>query len=155
MRIVKIVSGGQTGADRGGLEAALEVGVPHGGWCPKGRKAEDGPIPARFLLQETASADYLVRTEENVKCSTATLIFTQGRLEGGSKRTADFAHKHHKPCLHVDLGAQPAPTPAEIMTWLRFKCPGDVSLNIAGSRGSKAPALEAAVRAFVVAMLRE
>ena len=66
MPIIKIVSGGQTGADRGGLEAAIYCGVPHGGWCPKGRKAEDGHIPGKYNLREMDTADYLARTKANV-----------------------------------------------------------------------------------------
>lgn len=85
MKISKIVSGGQTGADRGGLDAAIELGIPHGGWCPKGRKSEDGVIPEKYLLKEMSSADYLKRTEQNVVDSDATVIFTYGQPTGGSK----------------------------------------------------------------------
>ena len=70
--INKIVSGGQTGTDRAGLEAAMNAGLSCGGWCPKGRKAEDGKIPDKYPLQETESADYFVRTEMNVKDSDGT-----------------------------------------------------------------------------------
>jgi hypothetical protein len=101
--VSKIVSGGQTGADRGGLDAAIELGIPHGGWCPKGRKAEDGAIPLTYDLTETGSADYRVRTEKNVLDSDATAIFTCGELSGGSKLTADLAEKHGKPWIHIDI----------------------------------------------------
>ncbi|MCH7226767.1 YpsA SLOG family protein [Haloferula sp. A504] len=67
--IERIVSGGQTGADRAGLDAAIAAGLPHGGWCPRGRKAEDGPLPKRYLLTETKSASYLTRTEWNARDS--------------------------------------------------------------------------------------
>ena len=102
--IEKIVSGAQTGADRGGLEAALARGVPVGGWVPAGRRAEDGTIPERFMqagLVETRSSSYLVRTELNVKDTDATLILSftvEGAISGGTKRTAEFARKHGKPC---------------------------------------------------------
>lgn len=66
MTITRIVSGGQTGADRAGLDAAIHCRLPHGGWCPKGRRAEDGTIPAKYQLRETPSKDYLARTEANV-----------------------------------------------------------------------------------------
>ncbi len=89
--ISRIVSGGQTGADRGGLDAAIELGIPHGGWCPKGRKSEDGTIPLIYQLVETSSSDYKVRTEKNVADSDATVIFTYGKPTGGSKPTANFA----------------------------------------------------------------
>ena len=77
--IAKIVSGGQTGADRGGLDAAIAAGVPHGGWCPRGRRAEDGVIPAVYRLVETSSADYAVRTERNVVNSHCPAVFTFGK----------------------------------------------------------------------------
>ena len=104
MPITKIVSGGQTGADRGGLDAAIYSNIPHGGWCPKGIRSEDGVIPGKYQLQETASSDYLKRTEQNVIDSDATLIFTIGKLSGGSLKTMEFAQKHRKPVLHIDIG---------------------------------------------------
>jgi hypothetical protein len=61
---LKVISGGQTGVDRGALEAAMGMGIPHGGWCPRGRLAEDGIIPARYELWETDTADYAARTEK-------------------------------------------------------------------------------------------
>jgi predicted Rossmann fold nucleotide-binding protein DprA/Smf involved in DNA uptake len=100
---IKIISGGQTGADRAGLDVAIARGIPHGGWCPKGRKSEDGSLHARYLLSETPSANYLVRTERNAAESDATVIFTAGALSGGSKRTAEFAKKHGRPFLHLIL----------------------------------------------------
>jgi hypothetical protein len=81
--IVKIISGGQTGADRGGLAAAINSGLPHGGWCPKGRKAEDGVIPVENHLTEMASPEYLPRTKANVIDSDATVLFTNAPLSGG------------------------------------------------------------------------
>src|SRR5947209_4182665 len=100
--IAKIVFGGQTGADRAALDFAIEHGIPHGGWCPKGRKAEDGPIHERYKLQEHASGQYLNRTEQNVIDSDGTVIITiRPKLTGGSKRTAEFARKHQKPWLHI------------------------------------------------------
>jgi hypothetical protein len=123
--ISKLVSGGQTGADRAGLGWAISHDIPHGGWCPKFRKAEDGRIPPQYLLSETPSANYLQRTEWNVRDSDGTLIFTlDAKLTGGSLKTAMFAEKHRKPCLHV----------------LRFVTDNGIQvLNIAGTRGSKEP----------------
>lgn len=105
MPVEKIISGGQTGADRAGLDWAITNGVPHGGFCPKGRKAEDGPIPEEYQLQETPTADYLQRNQWNVRDSDATVIFTMGAtLGGGSKRTAEFAEKQQKPWIHLHEG---------------------------------------------------
>jgi len=71
------ISGGQTGVDRAALEWAVANGIPHGGWCPKGRKAEDGTIPTQFQLKETANDDYSMRTRRNVHDSGGTVIFSQ------------------------------------------------------------------------------
>src|ERR1700693_4822511 len=101
-RFPKILSGGKNDADRGALDWALGHGVPGGGWCPKGRKAEDGPIDAKYPLKETPSTSYLQRTEWNVRDSDATVLFSiQPALSGGSKRTMEFARKQRKPNLHL------------------------------------------------------
>ena len=101
--VAKIISGGQTGADRGGLDAAIEIGVPHGGWCPKGRRAEDGTIPPIYDLGEMRSSSYVSRTEQNVIDSHATVVLTCGPPTGGSRKTIEFADTHQRPCLQVDL----------------------------------------------------
>jgi hypothetical protein len=153
-RIIKFVSGGQTGADRGGLDAAIHCNIPYGGWCPKGRKAEDGVIPAKYLLKEMTSADYLVRTEANVVDSDCTVIFTMGTLEGGSLKTAKFAKKHKKPYLHVDLDIlNPHEASKSIVKWLVESCPHGCTLNVAGSRGSKAPYIHAPVMETMVEVI--
>jgi len=97
MKSITIVSGGQTGADRAALDWALTHGVEYGGWCPKGRKAEDGPIDAKYPLKETPSVSYVQWTEWNVRDSDATVLFSIGRtLTGGSPKTMEFARKHKK-----------------------------------------------------------
>jgi hypothetical protein len=129
--IPKIVSGGQTGADRAALDWAIEHGIPHGGWCPKGRLAEDGEIPKRYDLQEMRSKDYLKRTEQNIIDSDGTVIFSmKPNLTGGSKRTAEFALKHQKPLLHIhgDI-IEPGVQLVEFITQYEIK-----SLNVAGPR---------------------
>lgn len=94
--------GNQSGEGRAGLDAAIRYGFPHGGWCPKGRKAEDGPIGGQYNLFETPSASYLQRTELNVRDSDATAIFTLAvAVTGGSLRTIGFAEKHRKPWVHI------------------------------------------------------
>lgn len=133
----RIVSGGQTGADRAGLDWAIRHGIPHGGWCPKGRKAEDGPIDDRYQLVDTPTDVYSERTEWNVRDSDATLIFTpEITLDGGSKNTAEFADRHGRPWLHI----HPGTSPLDIARFLRKHQP--VTLNIAGKRGSMAPGIE-------------
>ena len=102
LEIERIVSGGQTGADRAGLDWALANAVPHEGWCPAGRRAEDGEIASGYALRETAGAGYLVRTEWNVRDSDGTVIFSlAARLGGGSMRTLEFAQRAGKPVLHL------------------------------------------------------
>ena len=106
-KILKIVSGGQTGADRAALDWAIANGVDYGGWCPKGRRSEDGTIPSQYQLQETLSTDYLQRTEWNVRDSDGTVIFSLGEhLTGGSWRTVEFAIKHRKPHIHISAASK-------------------------------------------------
>lgn len=132
-RDFKIISGGQTGADRAGLDWALAHGVAHGGWCPKGRRAEDGAVPERYGLVETPSAGYLQRTEWNVRDSDATVIFTlANKLAGGSLRTVDFTTKLGKPYLHMSSHVAPK-------YLARFLVQHSVrTLNVAGNRESVA-----------------
>jgi len=104
MGVRKIVSGGQTGVDRAALDAAITVGIDHGGWCPQGRVAEDGIIDSRYRLMETHSSRYSVRTEQNVIDSDGTLILNIGALTGGTASTAEYADYHSRPCLVVDIG---------------------------------------------------
>ena len=135
--IQKVVSGGQTGADRMGLDWAIWHDIPHGGWCPKFRKAEDGKIPAQYPLTETPSSDYLRRTEWNVRDSDGTVIFTlSDRLSGGSKKTLLFAEKHRKPCLHIHPGLS-YQLAADLLEFIQNN--NIEVLNIAGTRGSKEP----------------
>src|SRR5262245_50786528 len=91
--VTKIVSGGQTGADRAALDVALELGLPCGGWCPRGRLAEDGPIASKYPLQETQSRDYPPRTKRNVQDSDGTLILTWGNPDRGTILTAKLAQE--------------------------------------------------------------
>ncbi len=132
--VEQIVSGGQTGVDRAGLDAAMLMGLEHGGWCPRGRLAEDGRIPPEYQLKETRSADYPVRTEQNVIDSDATLILCRGRLFGGTDLTCRLATKHARPLLVVDL--QGKPSTSQVRRWLSRH---EVRvLNVAGPRESSA-----------------
>jgi len=99
--IQRIISGAQTGADRAGIDAAIEVGIEYGGWLPKGRKSEDGQVPAKYTeMQEMTKGGYPKRTEQNVKDSDGTVIFSYGKLESGSALTKRLAKKHEKPCIY-------------------------------------------------------
>jgi len=151
IRPAKIVSGGQTGVDRGALDAAIALGIPHGGWCPRGRLAEDGPIPDRYTLVETSSSDYALRTEKNVLDSDATLILCLGRPTGGTELTRQFARQHQKPCLVLDLD-QP-PEPEEVRHWLQTHHVG--VLNVAGPRESQNRGIAARACQFLVRLLGE
>lgn len=151
---MKIVSGGQTGVDRAALDAAIELGIPHGGWCPRGRTAEDGTIPARYQLAETESSDYAVRTELNVLDSDATLILCCGRPCGGTELTLRLAQGHAKPHLVVDLD-RPSHLD-EIRRWIAGPasgCPGVAVLNVAGPRESQSPGIHGRALRFLKQLL--
>ncbi len=138
MIIKKIISGGQTGADQAALDASIKLGFPHGGWAPKGRKTEAGPLPEKYNLQEMPTGSYPERTEQNVIDSDGTVIISHGKLTGGSKLTDKLAEKHLRPCLHVDLNKTAAFIAVSIISsWIdlhKIKI-----LNVAGSRASKDP----------------
>ena len=106
--IKKIISGGQTGADQAGLDVAIELSIPHGGWIPKGRKTENGILPAKYKLTEMNSTSYPKRTEKNVLDSDGTVIFTTGSLTGGSALTRKFANKHNRPVLRINFAKMQA-----------------------------------------------
>jgi hypothetical protein len=138
-RLQRIVSGGQTGVDRAALDAAIAIGIPHGGWCPRGRLAEDGAIPERYALRETASDEYPVRTRQNVLDSDGTLIIYRVIMMGGTRLTANLAREHRKPFLSLDLTEDI--DLAAIQQWLvrhQIKV-----LNVAGPRESTSPGMTA------------
>jgi hypothetical protein len=142
---IKIVSGGQTGADRAALDWAIERGVDHGGWCPRGRRAEDGVIAPRYRLRETPSERYEERTQWNVRDSDGTVILTLGAtLSGGSRTTAEWARALARPWMHVSRAAH-ADRAADAVR--RFvDAHGIRVLNVAGPRASGEPDVGAFVR---------
>lgn len=159
MLIAKIISGGQTGVDRGALEAALELGFDYGGLIPKGRVAEDGQVPLVFdKLEEATRKDYLYRTEQNVINSDATLILSRsGReLKGGTKRTAEFCKKHNKPYF-IDNPDAPNETDRglEAVYWIEADVGSGSVINIAGTRESKDVGVQAATKRYVKRLLLE
>jgi hypothetical protein len=138
MALAKIVSGGQTGVDRGALDAALEAGFPCGGWAPEGRTAEDGPVHERYPLRELPGAGYEERTLQNVLDSDATAILYSGKLEGGTRQTMVHCVEHGKPFELVDASrAGPRDAAAKLAAFIeRHRLS---VLNIAGPRASKWP----------------
>lgn len=151
MRLQKIVSGGQTGVDRAALDAALASGVSVGGWCPQGRRAEDGPIPERYPLEETPSEAYEQRTAWNVRDSDGTLIITDGTLEGGTALTMQEVKRQGRALLHVRTSD---PVPVEmIRAWGEDH---DVrTLNVAGPRASEVEGIYDGARTILDAFLEE
>lgn len=143
-----IISGGQTGADRAGLDWAIANGIPHGGWCPQGRKAMDGPLDVQYNLQETPSRSYKQRTRWNVRDTDATVVFTVApEATDGSLRTLQCAEEMAKPRLHLHPGLE---APHVLLAGFLVKH-GVQRLNVAGSREEKEPGLYVWVRAVLVA----
>jgi len=135
--LTRIVSGGQSGVDRATLDAAVELGIPHGGWCPQGRLAEDGRIPQKYRLKETISSDYAVRTRLNVRDADGTLILYYEPLEGGTALTWQLAVEMEKPVMLVELGFPPV-----FEAFHRWLCENSIhTLNIAGPRESRFPGI--------------
>jgi hypothetical protein len=135
--IRKVISGGQTGVDRAGLDAAITAGIPIGGYCPKGRRAEDGEIPEQYPLIELESPESFYRTEKNVIESDGTLILNKGPVSEGTKLTLDFTIQFGRPSLIVQLDADQITDPAHVIRWIDGQY---ISiLNVAGPRESKCP----------------
>jgi hypothetical protein len=142
--ITRIISGGQTGADRAALDFAIKHNIPHGGWLPKGRKTEEGTLPEKYILQEMPTPDYSKRTKQNVLDSDGTLIVSHGFLTGGSALTEFLAEEHNKPYLHIDLNLLSMQEAVQIINqWIQsYKLK---VLNVAGPRASKDPKIYQAI----------
>lgn len=138
MSLRKIVSGGQTGVDRGALDAALDAGFPCGGWCPEGRLAEDGAIPDRYPLRELPGGSYLARTRQNVLDSDGTLIVYFGELTGGTLETLRYCERLRKPVLALDASrSDPGALSREACDFIAAR--SIALLNVAGPRESGHP----------------
>ncbi len=150
---LKLVSGGQTGADRAALDVALRLGLPCGGWVPCGRRAEDGPIPAHYPgLVECETPDYAERTRRNVRDADATLVLSHGAPCGGTALTVELARASDRPLLHLDLRAlDGSAARRRLRAWLREQAPA--VLNVAGPRASEDAAIYAATRELLEAVL--
>jgi hypothetical protein len=133
----KIISGGQTGVDRAALDVALEFGLPCGGWCPRGRRAEDGPLDERYPLSETPWVGYPQRTRWNVRDADGTLIMTFGEPDRGTALTLQVADRLDKPYLVLDLSA--GPSADVVAAWARAHRIRVV--NVAGPRESSSPGI--------------
>jgi hypothetical protein len=143
-----IVSGGQTGADRGALDFAIEHGYTHGGWAPRGREAEDGKIPLKYQLLELDNGGYRQRTRRNVEHSNGTLIINRDALDGGTLATQVFAQRLNKPFLVVQLDhGVTGQAVASVIDWLRKH--EIKTLNVAGPRESKRPGINGLTRALL------
>ncbi len=152
LRLERIVSGGQTGADQAALDVAMELGIPHGGWVPKGRKTESGPLPVKYLLKVMPTDSYPERTEQNVIDSDGTLIISHGELSEGSDYTRMMAAKHGKPWIHFDADKQPIEVAVEmIRTWISGNDIG--TLNVAGPPASKDARIYATTKTILNAVL--
>ena len=156
---IKIVSGGQTGVDRGGLQAAMDMGLAWGGWAPKGWRSEDGTIPPlyRANMQELGSANYLVRTRRNVADSHATLIITNTYpLSGGTLKTRFFCEEMMR--SHFVVSLDEADAVGKVQRWLaQFfaqEHPVPLVLNVAGPRESKAGGIQKRTRRFLADILQ-
>ena len=150
IKILRIVSGGQTGVDRAALEVALALDLPTGGWCPKGRIAEDGIIAARYPLLETRTADYYERTRKNVEDSDGSLILLDGPISGGTAYTKDCAVSLKRPHLVLDVNDEV--TQKHFWDWVNKH---DIkTLNIAGPRESKCPGIYERAKLLLNTLLR-
>lgn len=152
--IEKVVSGGQTGVDRAALDVAIAVGIACGGWCPRGRIAEDGPIPNFYPLKETKRRAYIERTRLNVEESDGTLIITEDAPTGGTERTLEHAERMGKPVLVVEVGDGPDDVNiTRVRDWVAEN--GIRIVNIAGPRESTRDGIYDLASAFLQRLLSD
>lgn len=145
---MKVISGGQTGVDQAGLDAAIALGIEHGGYCPRNRRSEKGPIPDKYKLEEMATFSYVDRTKQNILESDGTLIINIGPLTGGTKMTKQFCIELEKPLWILDIADGDIENAVRnFITFVTFDPPTHV-LNVAGPRESKIPGIHS--KAFEV-----
>lgn len=148
----KIISGGQTGADRAALDTAIKFNIPHGGWIPRGRKTEEGPLPERYRLREMPGQEYQERTKQNVMDAQGTAIISRGRLTGGSALTQSFARVCGKPNVHIDLSMNEAFEASLVLQSFILENQIEV-LNVAGPRASHDPGIYLDVKTILESVL--
>lgn len=150
--VTKIISGGQTGADRAALDAAIKFNIEHGGWVPKGRKTENGIVPETYRMQEMDTADYAARTRRNVMDSDGTVLLARGPLSRGTLLTQKIARQVDAPCCHIDLLAMDEFEGALLLN--SFVTESDIRvLNVAGPRLSGDPGIYRSVKAVIEALI--
>lgn len=148
----KIISGGQTGADRAALDVAIKFNIDHGGWLPKGRRTENGTLPARYQLKEMDTIDYRERTKQNIMDSHGVVIISRGKLIGGSKLTHTFAKVVGKPNCYLDLLNNEEFEAAVILKSFVMENKIQI-LNVAGPRLSHDPGIYMDVKTILETML--
>ncbi|RLC23375.1 MAG: hypothetical protein DRH93_07475 [Deltaproteobacteria bacterium] len=148
----KIISGGQTGADRAALDVAIKFNIEHGGWIPKGRRTEEGPLPSKYQLDEMDTNDYRQRTKQNIIDSHGTVIISRGNLTGGSKLTQSFAKVVGKPNCYIDL-LNTDEFEASIILKSFILENGIKILNVAGPRMSHNPGIYMDVKTILEILL--
>ena len=153
LELLKIISGGQTGVDRGALDAALDLGVECGGWCPAGRLAEDGIIPERYPVIELEDGGYADRTAQNVADSDATLIISNGEPIGGTRETMERCIEKGKPYLIINC-REVSTAEAKGKTLKFLQSQHIRRLNVAGPRASQWPEGHALTYQIISAILR-
>ncbi len=148
--VTTLLSGGQAGAERAVLDWAIENQVEHGGWCPQGRRAEDGIISPVYELRETRTRNYAEATERNIRDSDATLILTIARkLSGALKNTIDTAKRARKPTLHLSKNVPIAENARRLQEFIVDE--GISRLHVTGSRSSD----EAGIEEFVTSLFTQ
>ena len=148
---ITIISGGQSGVDQAALDFALNNGIPCGGWCPKGRLAEDGIIPDNYPLKETTTSEYKERTRLNVRDSDGTLILYKDKIDKGTMLTHKLALEMNKPVLTIKLPVDLDFNKAKLSKWITNN---NISfLNIAGLRESSNPGINKLVYSFMLKLL--
>lgn len=153
MVLKKIVSGAQTGADIAGIDAAIANDFPYGGWLPKGRKTEEGPLHNKYQMLEMKSSGYPKRTEQNIIDSDGTVIFMRGELSGGSGLTKKLAMKHGKPWLHLTMQDHTIlPSVRSLVIWVADH--GIEVLNVAGRCASRDPDIYGLAYQTIFALIR-
>jgi hypothetical protein len=148
--VLKIVSGGQTGVDRAALDVALQLGMFCGGYCPKGRKSEDGVIPAKYPLTEAQTDSYPERTDLNVRHSDGTLLLIVGEADRGTNLTIDLCKRYKKPWLVIDLTGEQSRT--DVQHWIKQNKIG--VLNVAGNRESISPGIHQKAYEFLAQLFK-